>query len=198
MIFDPKISSLEERVDLSTLRMDELHGILIAYEMRTEKDNPTRKEATFKASKRTKKNKKNPKLDCSGSDDYDEYEEMANFIRNLKKGSGKYKGNIPFKCFNCGKIGHFSNKFPYSKNKENDEEEVPKKEKKYQKGDKRRNKTKFFKKCLYSKEDSSSSDEDDDNDNDLGNVLYMAYENDEDDYEEEGEFDIRGELISSL
>jgi hypothetical protein len=34
MRFDPKISSLEEREDLSTLRMDELHGILIAYEMR--------------------------------------------------------------------------------------------------------------------------------------------------------------------
>jgi hypothetical protein len=29
--FDPKISNLEEREDLSTLSMDELHGILIAY-----------------------------------------------------------------------------------------------------------------------------------------------------------------------
>jgi hypothetical protein len=36
MRFDPKISSLEERADLSTLRMDELHGIFIAYEMRIE------------------------------------------------------------------------------------------------------------------------------------------------------------------
>jgi hypothetical protein len=41
--------------------MDELHGILIAYEMRTEQDNPPRKEATFKASKKTKKNKQKPK-----------------------------------------------------------------------------------------------------------------------------------------
>jgi hypothetical protein len=31
--FDPKIPALEERVDLSTLSMDELYGILIAYEM---------------------------------------------------------------------------------------------------------------------------------------------------------------------
>jgi hypothetical protein len=61
MRFDPKISSLEEREDLATLSMDELHGILIAYEMRTEQDNPPRKEATFKESKKTKKNKKNPK-----------------------------------------------------------------------------------------------------------------------------------------
>jgi hypothetical protein len=36
MRFDPKISSLEEREYLATLSMDELHGILTAYEMRTE------------------------------------------------------------------------------------------------------------------------------------------------------------------
>ena len=34
MIFDPKISSLEEIVDLGTLSMDKIHGIFIAYEMR--------------------------------------------------------------------------------------------------------------------------------------------------------------------
>ena len=36
------------------------------------------------------------------------------FVRTLKKGSGKYKGNIPFKCFRCGKIGHFSSKCPHN------------------------------------------------------------------------------------
>jgi hypothetical protein len=36
MIFDPKILSLEEREYLGTLSMDEIHGIFIAYEMRTE------------------------------------------------------------------------------------------------------------------------------------------------------------------
>jgi hypothetical protein len=35
MRFDPKILSLEEREYLAMLSMDELHGILIAYEMRT-------------------------------------------------------------------------------------------------------------------------------------------------------------------
>jgi hypothetical protein len=40
MIFDPKISSLEERSDLNSISMDELHGIFIAYEMRTEQENP--------------------------------------------------------------------------------------------------------------------------------------------------------------
>jgi hypothetical protein len=36
MRFDPKISALEERADLNSIIMDELHGIFTAYEMRTE------------------------------------------------------------------------------------------------------------------------------------------------------------------
>jgi hypothetical protein len=33
--FDPKISALEERIDLNKMSMDDLHRIFIAYEMRT-------------------------------------------------------------------------------------------------------------------------------------------------------------------
>jgi hypothetical protein len=35
MRFDPKISALEERVDIDKLSMHELNGIFTAYEMRT-------------------------------------------------------------------------------------------------------------------------------------------------------------------
>ena len=35
--------------------MDESHGILTAYEMRTTSENPSRKEATFKEVKRDKR-----------------------------------------------------------------------------------------------------------------------------------------------
>jgi hypothetical protein len=53
-------------------------------------------------------------------------------VRRLKKGTGKYKGKIPLKFFNCGKIGHFSSECPYARGSDSDdEEEVPKKEKKY-------------------------------------------------------------------
>ena len=102
----------------------------------------------------------------------------------MKKGIDKYKGMLPLICFNCGKIGHFASKFSYAKNSDNDEEESPKKENKYKKGDMRRNKNKFFKKSLYSKEDGSSLNEDDDIDNDLENVIFMDFENDEEYYEE--------------
>jgi hypothetical protein len=149
-------------VDLDTLTMDELHGILTAYEMRIEKHNLVMKEEAFKASKKTKKkNKENPKSECSCRDDSKEDEEMENFVRKLKRGTGKYKGILPLKCFNCGGIGNFYSKCPH-KNKESDEEEDP--IKKNQKG--RRNKNKFFKKSLYTQEDSLSSNEDEDSDND--------------------------------
>jgi hypothetical protein len=52
MRFNPKISTLEEILDLNSISMDELHGIFTAYEMRTEQENLDVKEATFKASKR--------------------------------------------------------------------------------------------------------------------------------------------------
>jgi hypothetical protein len=61
MRFNPKISALEERSDLDSISMDELHGIFTAYEMRTEQENPDVKEAAFKASKRSKKRKRNKK-----------------------------------------------------------------------------------------------------------------------------------------
>jgi len=46
--FNPKISSIEEFKDLNTLAMDELLGILTAYEMRIEHDKIAKKEAPFK------------------------------------------------------------------------------------------------------------------------------------------------------
>jgi hypothetical protein len=177
--FYPKISSLEEKMDLDKLSMDELHGIFTSYEMRIEKENTVTKEAMFKVSKKTKKNnKQQSKLDCSCNDHSEEDEELANFVRNLKRGTRKYKDVIPLKCFNCGGIGHFYSKCTYSKNKYSDEEEDPKKKNKNKKGDKRRNTKKLLNKHFYSKEDISSSEEDDDSDNDSERVLFIEVEYD--------------------
>ena len=48
MTFDSKIYAIEERSDLNTMTMDELHGTLTAYEMRIEQEDQTGKEAAFK------------------------------------------------------------------------------------------------------------------------------------------------------
>ena len=37
-------------------------------------------------------------------DEWDENEEVY-IVRELKRGTRKYKGKLPFKCFNCGRIG---------------------------------------------------------------------------------------------
>ena len=95
-------------------------------------------------------------------------------MRKLKWGTGKLKGKLPFKCFKCGRIGHFASKCPYGKGSNNDEreEEPPKNKKKYQK----RHKGNWLKKKnIYSREYSSSSDEDD-SDSDSGKVLLMEFE----------------------
>jgi hypothetical protein len=52
MIFDHKISTLEERAYLDSISMDELHGIFTTYEMRIEQENIGIIEASFKTSKR--------------------------------------------------------------------------------------------------------------------------------------------------
>jgi Glu-tRNA(Gln) amidotransferase subunit E-like FAD-binding protein len=58
--------------------------------MRIEQENIVMKEELFKASKKTKKqNNKKSKLDCSCSNDSEEDEEVENFVRKLKRGTGK-------------------------------------------------------------------------------------------------------------
>jgi hypothetical protein len=76
--------------------------------MRIGKDKSTTREASSKEDKN----------DESGPDEIEE-----KFVRRLKKGSGKYQGKFPFKCFNCGKIGHFSSKCPHNNKDQNSESE---------------------------------------------------------------------------
>jgi hypothetical protein len=206
MRFNPKISALEERLDLNSISMDELHGIFAAYEMRTEQENPDVKEAAFKASKRLKQNKKEQDEYSSNNYVSKDNEEVANFVKRLNKGTnGRYRGNIPLICFNCDGIGHFANKCPHKK-KKNDEG--------YSKGKQtykgKRTTNKVFKKSFCTKEDISSSDEDEVSDSEIGRVLFMAVEDtdkkdSEEEYEEayeeeieEAKVEFREELMSAI
>ena len=89
--------------------VDELHGILTTYKMRNGLNETSKKEAAFKVSSKNE------------SENLDDEEVL--FVSKLKKGTGKYKGKIPLKCFNCGRIGHFSHKCSYLKQEESDHEE---------------------------------------------------------------------------
>ena len=111
MRYDAKISSIEDRSDLNTLIVDHLHGIFTTYEMRIGHDKSTKDETTLKESRTKTNQKKNPQSNHHKESDLEE----ANFIRKLQKGSRKYKGKLPFKFFNCGKVVHFSSKCPYPK-----------------------------------------------------------------------------------
>ena len=50
MRYAPKVSTLQEWGDLKKVTMDELHGILTTYDMRTGQNGSSIKEAAFKAS----------------------------------------------------------------------------------------------------------------------------------------------------
>jgi DNA-directed RNA polymerase subunit M/transcription elongation factor TFIIS len=103
MRYDAKISSIKDRSDLNTLTVDQLHGIFTSYEMRTGHDKSTKDETTFKESKTNINQEQKTQSNRHEESDVEE----ANFIRKIQKGSGKYKGKLLFKCFNCGKSWSF-------------------------------------------------------------------------------------------
>ena len=109
--------------------------------MRTWQNGSSRKEATIKST--LKNQSENPS------------DEEALFINKLERGTGKYKGKLPLKCFNYGKIGHFSSKCIYTRQYENEE----KKTLRFKKG-KPRNKKKPYenRKIVYTIKDSEDSD----------------------------------------
>jgi hypothetical protein len=211
--FDAKFSSIKEMKDLDQLTMDELHDILTSYEMRNEKEKPSKREASFKTSKKMK-NKEHKSSDCSN---YESHAEEENFLKKFKEGSSKYEGKFPFKFFNCGKVGHFVSKCPYVKNESSDnEEDYNVKSKQHQhknshKQSKHENKEKYYKKkkSLYSKGVNDSSEERS-FDSDREETLFMKIEikidedmemidsEEEENFEIDEEIDLEEELICSL
>jgi hypothetical protein len=184
--FNSKVSVIEEISDLKTLTLDELLGTLTTYEMIITKGKSTTREASFKVEKNKDSN-------------IDEIE--ANFVRRQKKGSCKYKGKLPFKCFNYGKIGNFSSKCPHKiKDHTYDNEEKHKHKKVYKENN-------FKKKslCVNNDDDPSDDESSDSSIEDKINDIMIIYLEDLNNEDRGSEFtdceevvDIEGELVSAM
>lgn len=148
--FDSRVSAIEEMQDLKNITIKQLHGILTAYEMR-KGDILGIREATFKATNKGKE-KEDPKETSYILD-----KEKANFVKKLQVGISRFEGNIHFKWFSYGRVGHYGAKFPYKENHE-----------KWKNFPKKNVKRRFFdKKNFYTHEDSEYSSDNEDDEKDM-------------------------------
>lgn len=109
--FESKVSAIEEKKDMQTLTVVQLHAILNAFEMR--RGGPSKvREDEFKASKKGKEKEEQKELG------YISEEDEVKFVKKLQLDTRRFRGKLPFKYFSCGRVGHCATKCPHKGNHE--------------------------------------------------------------------------------
>lgn len=125
------MSAIEEVMSTKKFIKDQLHGKITTFEMREFSDSLPKTKTSFKAST-LEKTSRDEKYVVEFDDGLDEIE--ANFVDIMQKGTSKFKGKFPFKCFTCGEIGHYASRCL---------ERIERKRKKFESG------SRIVKKCYY-------------------------------------------------
>eukprot|EP00253_Pinus_taeda_P014272 PITA_14272 len=96
-----------------------------------------------------------------------EEEDEVKFVKKLQQGSRRFRGKLPFKCFACCRVGHYTTNYPhkgkYDKGKEYAKWNI---------------KQSVSKKSYYTHEDSDGLSNSDEDANSNDHRLLMAYDDD--------------------
>ena len=91
-------------------------------------------------------------------------ENEVNFVKNIQRGSGIFRGKLPFKCFSCVRVFHYAAKCPHKDNHD--------KGKDFAKG----NRKQFVnRRSYYTHEDSEGLSNSDEDEPEQDMKLLMAY-----------------------
>lgn len=139
-VYAIRVATIQElrSIDKSKASLDSIIAKLTAYELNSFDGSVQKTESAYRAS--VIPSRKGKEASTSGepnqSREMNDEEFLMEFeallARKFSKGTGKYKGKLPLKCFSCNRIGHIAMNCPNSDNKDK-----PERSKKFKGGNRR-------------------------------------------------------------